>query len=60
MTFTLGDDAGIAFEHLDDTQADDWTFREFGRGAYLLALAYLDPGNPAADVRLREYRAENA
>ena len=60
MTFTLGDDAGIAFEHLDGTQAEDWTFREFGRGAYLLALAYLDPGKPAAEVRLREYRAENA
>ena len=58
ITFTLGDDAGISFEHQDATQADRWTFHEFVQGGYLLALAYLDAANPPAQVRLREYRAE--
>lgn len=60
MTFTLGDDASIRFEHDDDVEADRWKFREFGPGGFLLALAYLDPAHPASEVRLREYRAETA
>lgn len=59
MTFTL-DGADITFEHDDDAQADRWAFREFNPGGYLLALACLDPGLDAAEVRLREYRAQNA
>ena len=55
MTFTLGDDPGITFEHDDDADAARWVFREFIEGAWMLALAYLDPGEPAAQVRLREY-----
>src|SRR4051812_26809730 len=60
MTFTLGEDAGITFEHADDAEAGHWAFREFSQEDHLLALAYLDPAVSAAEVRLREYRAENA
>jgi len=60
MTFTLGNDARIIFEHQDDTHAERWAFREFSHAGYLLALAYLDAGVSAADVHLREYRAGNA
>jgi 4'-phosphopantetheinyl transferase len=60
MTFTLGGEAGITFEHVDDADARQWAFREFSQGGHLLALAYLDPAVNPAEVRLREYRAENA
>jgi len=60
MTFTLDDGAEIGFAS-EDSPAEHWVFREFTQGGYLLALAYLDPPGTgtAADVRLREYRAES-
>jgi 4'-phosphopantetheinyl transferase len=60
MTFTLGEDARILFEHDDDPEAQHWVFREFSVDGYLLSLAYLDPAVSAAEVRLREYRGGNA
>ncbi|HEX6395836.1 MAG TPA: 4'-phosphopantetheinyl transferase superfamily protein [Steroidobacteraceae bacterium] len=60
MTFTLGDDPGITFEHYQDADAARWVFREFVEGAWMLALACLDAGEPPAVFALREYRAGNA
>ena len=57
MTFTLGEQGRVTFEHDDDAQAGNWTFREFSPDGYLLALAYLDPAVSADEVRLREYHA---
>jgi 4'-phosphopantetheinyl transferase len=60
MTFTLDDGAGIGFEHDDDPQAARWSFHEFSQDGFRVALAFLDPAAVrAAEVRLREYRAEN-
>jgi len=59
MTFTLGDDVGISFEHDDDADAARWVFREFKQDAWLLALAYLDPSGTTTEVRLREYRPDS-
>jgi 4'-phosphopantetheinyl transferase len=58
MTFTLGEDARIGFEHHEDPDAGRWAFREFRPPGYLLAVAYLDPAVSAAEVRLREYRTQ--
>jgi 4'-phosphopantetheinyl transferase len=55
MTFTLGGAPGITFEHDEDADAARWVFREYVEGAWMLALAYLEPGEPAQEVRLREY-----
>ncbi len=60
MTFTLGEDARVTFEHDDDAQAGHWAFHEFSQSGYLLALAYLDPAVRADEVNLREYRAKTA
>jgi 4'-phosphopantetheinyl transferase len=57
MTFTLGEPAGITFEHVDDPDAARWVFREFEQDGFLLALACLDPAADPAEVRLREYGA---
>lgn len=59
MTFTLGDDAGVAFEHDQDADAARWLFREFSLGSWLAALACLEPGAAAVDVRLREFGADD-
>jgi 4'-phosphopantetheinyl transferase len=60
MTFTLGADAHIGFRHDDDADADRWVFREFSLGVFLLAVACQDPAVSAADVQLRDYRAQLA
>lgn len=61
MTFTFGEDGGIAFEHGVDPQADHWVFREFDPGGFLLALAYKQSAaGAAAEVHWREYRVESA
>lgn len=60
MTFTLGDDARIGFQHEDDAEATRWVFREFVQDDWLLALACLDAPGAAAEVRLHEYAMKNA
>jgi 4'-phosphopantetheinyl transferase len=60
ISFTLGEGPEIEFEQEAGPPADPWVFREFTRDGFLLALAYLDPGQPTVEIRLREYRAANA
>lgn len=60
MSFELDEGAGISFELPADAPAERWVFREFSQGGFLLALAYLDPAQPAAEVRLRDFGAEGA